>query len=78
MLEAPDNIMKGGSTQEVLLLQPQLLPLEHVVVGVENSRDILSYISIQDSLLKNKFTLDLNLTLTTLLISYDEELKVLR
>ena len=50
MLEAPDNIMKGGSTQEVLLLQPQLLPLEHVVVGVENTRDILSYISIQDSL----------------------------
>ena len=41
MLEPPDDVMERGGTEEVLLLEPQLLPLEHVVVGVQHTGDVL-------------------------------------
>ncbi len=46
VLEAPDDIVKRGGAEEVLLLEAQLLPLEHVVVRVENAGDVLSQVPV--------------------------------
>ena len=33
----PDYIMESSSTEEILLLQSQFLPLEHVVIRIKHS-----------------------------------------
>ena len=50
VLEAPDHVAESGGAEEVLLLEAQPLPLEHVVVGVEHAGDVLSQVAVQDSL----------------------------
>ena len=42
--------MQSCRTEEILLLQSQLLPLEHVVVGVENTGDVLRDVPVEDGL----------------------------
>ncbi len=71
-LVASDDVLQSGRAEEVLLLQPQLLPLKHlpkqtvlsvrlwtkgvtyggayIVVGVENTSDVLSQVAIQHGL----------------------------
>ena len=44
------HIVQGGGTQEVLLLQSQLLALEHVIVGVEDPGDVLGQVPVQHGL----------------------------
>ena len=46
----PDDIFEGGGTEEVLLLQPELLSTEVVVVGVKDARDVLGEIPLEDGL----------------------------
>ena len=48
--DRPDNIVESGSTQEVFLFQSQLLSLKHVVIGIQNSGDILGQIPVQHRL----------------------------
>ena len=50
MLEPPDDIMKGGRTEEVFLLQTQLLALKHVVVGVQHTGNVLGQVTVKNSL----------------------------
>jgi hypothetical protein len=50
VLEASDDIVKRGGAEEVLLLEAQLLPLEHVVVRIEHAGDVLSQVPVQHSL----------------------------
>jgi hypothetical protein len=39
-----EDILEGGSTKEVLLLEPELLPAKVVVVGIKDLRDVLSQV----------------------------------
>jgi hypothetical protein len=39
LLVSTNDVLQGGGNEEVFLLQPQFLALEHVVVGVQNFRD---------------------------------------
>mmetsp|Transcript_35289 Transcript_35289/g.76152 ORF Transcript_35289/g.76152 Transcript_35289/m.76152 type:complete len:380 (-) Transcript_35289:81-1220(-) len=48
--ELAQEILQGGAHEEVLLLQSQELALVLVVVGVEDSREILGLASVVDSL----------------------------
>jgi hypothetical protein len=48
LLEAANNIVKGGSNPEVLLLQTKLFSALQVVVGVQHSTDGLSPLLIRD------------------------------
>jgi hypothetical protein len=41
MLVAPHNVLEGGRDKKVLLLQAQLLAFEEVVVGVEDTGNVL-------------------------------------
>lgn len=42
--------LKCGSAHEVLLLQAEFLPLEEVIVGVQDARDVLRDVSVDHSL----------------------------
>jgi hypothetical protein len=48
LLEAANNIIKGGSNPEVLLLQTKLFSALQVVVGVQHSTDGLSPLLVGD------------------------------
>lgn len=50
MLEPADDVMEGGGAQEVLLLQPQLLALEEVVVRVQHPGDVLGQVAVKNGL----------------------------
>ena len=49
-LEAPDDVLEGGSAHEVLLLQAELLAFEEVIVGVQHAGDVLGEVAVQDGL----------------------------
>ncbi len=44
----PDDVLESGGAEEVLLLQPELLSAEVVVVGVEDAGDVLGEIPLED------------------------------
>lgn len=49
-LEAPDDILKCGGAHEVFLLEPELSSLEEVIVGVQNTRDVLGVVAVENGL----------------------------
>ena len=50
VLEAPDHVMQRGGAEEIFLLQPELLALEHVVIRVEDPGDVLRQVTVQHRL----------------------------
>jgi len=49
-LVTADDILQRGGAHEVLLLQTQLLALEEVVIGVQDTGNVLSQITVQHGL----------------------------